>query len=43
MTPLAHSPHAHAVTSVSRIMATVMAALVPATLFGFWLYGWPAV
>ena len=33
MTPLAHSPHAHAPTSVSRIMATVMLALVPATLF----------
>jgi electron transport complex protein RnfD len=43
MTPIAHSPHAHAVNSVSRIMATVMLALVPATLFGFWLYGWPAV
>ena len=43
MIPIAHSPHAHAVNSVSRIMATVMLALVPATLFGFWLYGWPAV
>jgi RnfABCDGE-type electron transport complex D subunit len=43
MTPIAHSPHAHAANSVSRIMATVMLALVPATLFGFWLYGWPAV
>lgn len=41
--PIAHSPHAHAANSVSRIMATVMLALVPATLFGFWLYGWPAV
>ena len=43
MTPIAHSPHAHAPTSVSRIMATVMLALTPATLFGFWLYGWPAI
>lgn len=43
MTLAAHSPHAHAPSSVSRIMATVMLALVPATLFGFWLYGWPAV
>ena len=43
MIPIAHSPHAHAVNSVSRIMATVMLALVPATLFGFWLSGWPAV
>jgi RnfABCDGE-type electron transport complex D subunit len=24
-------------------MATVLLALTPATLFGFWLYGWPAV
>jgi len=37
------APHALAVNSVSRIMLTVVAALVPATLFGFWLYGWPAV
>lgn len=43
MTPLAHSPHAHAATSVGRVMATVMATLLPATLYGFWLYGWPAV
>ena len=43
MTTLAHSPHAHAQASVGRIMATVMLALTPATLFGFWLYGWPAI
>jgi electron transport complex protein RnfD len=43
MTPIAHSPHAHAQTSVSQVMATVMLALTPATLFGFWLYGWPAI
>jgi electron transport complex protein RnfD len=43
MTPIAHSPHAHAVNSVTRIMTTVMLALLPATLFGFWLFGWPAV
>jgi len=24
-------------------MLSVMAALVPATLYGFWLYGWPAI
>ncbi len=41
--PVAHSPHAHAPTSVSQVMATVMLALTPATLFGFWLYGWPAI
>lgn len=42
MTPLIHAPHAHAPTSVGGIMATVLLALTPATLFGFWLYGWPA-
>lgn len=40
--PLAHSPHAHAPVSVGRVMGTVLLALVPATLFGFWLFGWPA-
>ncbi|MDR3395919.1 MAG: RnfABCDGE type electron transport complex subunit D [Parasulfuritortus sp.] len=43
MTRIAHSPHAHAPVSVGKVMATVMAALVPATLYGFWLYGWPAI
>lgn len=43
MSLLIHSPHAHARNSVGRLMALVMAALVPATLFGFWLNGWPAV
>jgi electron transport complex protein RnfD len=43
MTAIAHSPHARAANSVGRIMATVMLALLPATLFGFWLFGWPAV
>lgn len=37
-----HAPHAHAPLSVERLMGTVMLALTPATLFGFWLYGWPA-
>lgn len=37
------SPHAHAGGGVSAVMAKVMLALAPATLFGFWLYGWPAV
>ena len=36
------SPHAHAGGSVTRVMAKVMLALLPATLYGFWLYGWPA-
>lgn len=43
MNGLAHSPHAHAPITVSRVMGLVMLALTPATLFGFWLYGWPAV
>ena len=36
------SPHAHGGNSVSRTMFRVQMALVPATLFGFWQYGWPA-
>jgi electron transport complex protein RnfD len=43
MTPIAHSPHAHAPISIGKVMGTVLLALTPATLFGFWLYGWPAV
>ena len=43
MTLLTHAPHAHAPVTVTQVMFTVMAALAPATLFGFWLYGWPAV
>jgi RnfABCDGE-type electron transport complex D subunit len=37
------APHTTTTQSVSRVMATVMLALAPATLFGFWLYGWPAI
>lgn len=40
--PLA-APHAHGGARVSFVMAKVMLALAPATLYGFWLYGWPAV
>lgn len=43
MNPIAHSPHAHAPVSISKVMGTVLLALVPATLYGFWLYGWPAI
>lgn len=42
LTPVA-APHTTTSNSPARIMALVMAALAPATLFGFWLYGWPAV
>jgi electron transport complex protein RnfD len=37
------APHTTTAQSVSRVMLTVMLALLPATLFGFWLYGWPAI
>lgn len=37
------APHALGADSVSRIMLTVAATLVPATLYGFWLYGWPSI
>ena len=37
------APHATAGTNVTRVMLWVCAALLPATLFGFWLYGWPAI
>ena len=36
------SPHAHGGNSVTRTMFRVQAALVPATLFAFWMYGWPS-
>jgi RnfABCDGE-type electron transport complex D subunit len=36
------APHAHGGGDVGRTMLLVQLALVPATLFGFWLYGWPA-
>ena len=39
--PLA-SPHAHGGNSVSRTMFRVQMALLPATLYGFWLFGWPS-
>ena len=42
-TPPATAPHRVAGNSVSRVMLTVIAALIPATVFSFWLYGWPAV
>jgi electron transport complex protein RnfD len=37
------SPHVHAPLSVQRMMLDVMLALLPATLFGVWLFGWPAL
>lgn len=42
MTPVS-SPHAHGARPVGRVMLLVMLALTPATLAGFWHFGWPAV
>ncbi|MBI1423325.1 MAG: RnfABCDGE type electron transport complex subunit D [Gammaproteobacteria bacterium] len=36
-------PHTHAQRTTGQIMGLVMLALAPATLFGFYLFGWPAV
>lgn len=36
-------PHAHEAHRVGGIMGQVMLALAPATLFGLYLFGWPAV
>ncbi len=36
-------PHTHARASTARIMLSVMIALVPATAWGLWLFGWPAL
>ncbi|MDY6942233.1 MAG: RnfABCDGE type electron transport complex subunit D [Pseudomonadota bacterium] len=40
---LISGPHAHAPTSVGQIMQRVMVALLPATVFGICIYGWPAL
>lgn len=37
------APHTHSTTSVRTIMYTVWAALLPASLYGVWLFGWPAL
>jgi len=42
-TSLVSGPHAHGAISVSRTMVLVMLALLPATLFGVYIYGWPAL
>jgi len=39
---LVSGPHTHGARSVSRTMVLVMLALLPATLFGVYIYGWPA-
>lgn len=37
------SPHAHGGSTVGHIMRRVQVALIPATLFAFWMFGWPAI
>lgn len=39
----APSPHTHGKLSVGRIMFSVWLAMLPASLYGVWLYGWPAL
>jgi len=39
---LVSGPHTHAPVSVPQVMRDVMLALLPATLFGIYLFGWPA-
>jgi electron transport complex protein RnfD len=36
-------PFTHTVNTVTRTMVWVILALVPGTLYGLWLFGWPAV
>ncbi len=36
-------PFTHTVNTVTRTMLWVILALTPATAYGLWLYGWPAV
>ena len=41
--PLMGAPHAHVESSVSRTMVLVMVALLPATAYDLYLFGWPAI
>ncbi len=41
--PLIASPHAHDANTVAETMGWVLLALAPATLFGIYLFGWPAL
>ena len=43
MSLLISSPHTHSGKSVQQTMILVMVALAPATLFGLYLFGWPAI
>ena len=37
------APYTYVSKNVGNVMSWVMIALAPATLYGFWLYGWPAI
>lgn len=37
------APHTHAAGSVRGVMLTVWLALLPATAWGVWLFGWPSL
>ncbi|MEW7983585.1 MAG: RnfABCDGE type electron transport complex subunit D [gamma proteobacterium symbiont of Phacoides pectinatus] len=41
--PLVAGPYTHGGNSIQRTMLLVIAALLPATLFGLYLFGWPAI
>ncbi len=41
--PLIAGPYTHEGNSISKTMQMVMLALVPATLVGFYMFGWPAI
>lgn len=43
VTPRRAAPHTHNTASVDRIMMHVCLALMPATAFGFYLFGFPAL
>ena len=42
ITPIS-GPHTHTADTVHRIMFSVVLALLPATGYGFYLFGWPAL
>ena len=43
MTEVVAGPHTRAPMSLPTLMRQVLIAAVPATAFGIWLYGWPAL
>lgn len=43
ISPTVAGPFSHAKSSISRTMVLVMLALLPATLFGLYMFGWPAI